>query len=435
MYAVMLDSGFGALVDGKGLSDENGTDCCCGDGGGERYKIYLHRYCTRQECKNFIYVWSDEIAYNDVLWKDTSGWFKFAGACYFTQSSGCDNGGGPSCEDNGPSCCETIPYAGPSADGPPLTGSIEDHCGPCCGEFGDQDLCRTLSFWSCAEQRWKCREMGEADDVYIRATKHRTMTVSSAFIAFQDRINAGNPNYRSCWHGGLVLDERESFVIRYENRLVPDSEGCLSLVPTCRQAQYDYYQGQWYDWNNGNPPSCEWVTGSGGGDYCQDTWRFTFWGQRDNYTEINPFTGGPAGLGEFQCTFNDSGCDSNGRNCWTRQYANYADGLIRSITDRTITHFDTVDENNNVIPYGIYVEEFTYIRQLTVTVPCDGDTNRGCGMRAVCADPNRPPPPENLPKTNPKRPSLHPKLPELTGTPPRATNPRFNLPTSTGGMF
>lgn len=425
---------------------------CCGGGGGggERYKIYLQKYCTRPECKNFVYFWSDEIAYGNLKWSEVSVcartlpngqiigvMWKIGGVCYWC-GDGRLNDGVCQCEEWGPSCCDQIPHGG-YVDGPPtdFPGDWDAVCGPCCGQFGDQDLCRTGSFWSCSERRFKCYERGEADDVYISATKLRKLTLSAEYIAYQDRINAPDPNYRSCWNGGLALHERESFTIRYENRLVPDSEGCLSLIPTCRQAQYNYYQGYWVWWNFGGPPSCEWITNNGGGEYCEDVWRFTFWpNANNNTTDIDPFTGGVAGQGGFQCSFNDSGCNDSGHNCWTRQYASYSDGLIRSITDRTITRFDTIDENNNVIPYGIFTEEFTYIRVLTVTVPCDGDTNRGCGTRAVCADQNRQPPPEKLPKLKQNTPPSFPlKLPKLTGRAPRNFNQPLLPPRSTGEML
>lgn len=393
---------------------------CCGGGGGERYKIYLHRYCTRRECKNFIYVWSDEIAYGDVLWKDTSGWFKIGGVCYYTINfEVC------SCEEEGPTCCDSIP-AGGQADGPPLTGNIEDHCGPCCGEFGDQDLCRVSSFWSCAEQKWKCFECGEEDDTYVRGTNKVTQTLTPEYIANQDALFAGDPNYRSCWNNGLILDLRESILFRIENRLVADADGCKSLVGTCRQGDYAWRQGQWFWWNFGNPPSCLWQVDEGGEDRCY---------ARDFISQcgldINPFTGGA--IDNFTCSFTDSGTDLSG-NHWTRVYQSYSDGRIRSIADTITTTYMTQDRFGNTIPGTIEVREFTYIRQTTVTTPCDGDTRRGCGVRAVCADrPDRPPPaplPAYTPPKNPRKPG-----PSKFKLGRRATNPLYSPPISTGSMF
>jgi len=402
---------------------------CCNGGGGDRYKMYLHRYCTYPECENFLYVWSDEIAYGDVLWKDLYGaWVKIGGVCHEVWNTAIEG-----CEEWGPSCVESIRYGGPSADGPPLSGpDIDELCGPCCGQYGgNNDLCRRSSFWSCAEQEYKCYECGEEDDVYVRATNKITQELSSEYIANQDAIFADNPNYRSCWNNGLILDLRESIIFRVENRLSsPDANGCQGLEAVCRQGDYKWYQGQWHWWNFGNPPSCEWQTDEGGSEVCGDhSWRASRCG-----ADINPFTGVENDFAAL-CSFSTSGYDQSG-NFYTRSFQRYQDGRNMSITDAIVTYYMTVDRFDNPIPGLKEVREFTYVRQLSVTTPCDSNSQRRCEERWVCADGNRPAPQENVPELRSKRPRWKAPfpLPKLKGRPGRAI-PRTSLPQSTGEMF
>lgn len=371
---------------GEILLGEDGDPCCCGDGGGggDRYRIYFHRYCTYPECSNFIYVWSDEIAYGDVLWRDAvGGWFKFGGVCFEVWTSAIEG-----CEEWGPSCVESIRYGG-QADGPALSGDIGELCGPCCGQYGEgADLCRRSTYWSCAEQEYKCYECGEEDSVYVRATNTITQTLSPEYIANQDALFAGDPNYISCWNGGLILDLRESILFRVDWRLsAPDGNGCQSLEATCLQGDYAWRQGQWFWWNFGNPPSCLWQVDSGGSDVCGDhSWRASRCG-----ADINPFTGIENDFPAL-CSFATSGTDQSG-NAFTRVFERYQDGAILSITDTITTYFMTQDRFGNPIPHMTEVRVFTYIRQLTVITPCDSDSRRRCEARATCSDgANRPAP-------------------------------------------
>ncbi len=399
---------------------------CCGGGGGEPYKIYLCKYCTRCECKDLLWVWSNEIAYADVLWKDTGGWFKFGGVCYGVSAAGeC------SCEELGPSCCDAAQHAG-QADGPPIDGSVEN-CGPCCG---DQDHCQSTSFWSCAEQRWKCFECGEEYGTYVRATHRDFFVLTPEYIADQDACGfRDSPNYVSCWNGGLMHDTRESMLVRMEYTLRPnpDRPECLGRWGECLQSQRDWNQGIFCTWNNGNPcqfgnlganqPPCTWWYDNGTEDLCPPG----DWNGGPCGDDTNPLTGENMNRQDHWaggCGYTRTWTDASGT-VWTETVQTYRDGQTMSAS-RTLTALFFTNSCLYSLPHppvrishGTQTWIDTYVRQHTVISPCDADTLHGCGVRAVCADRGNRPPPPDMPEKYPKL-SRGVKLTKRN-TPPQST--------------
>lgn len=409
--------------------------CCTGGG---RYKVYLQKYCSRGECKDLLWEWSDEIAYNDIRWGSIplDTYFKFSGVCYFVVWTEIAY----ACESLGPSCFESIRYGG-APDGPPIMDVLAS-CGRCCP---DQDHCQSTQFWSCAEQRWKCYECGNEYGVYIRATKHIYRRYSNEFRACIDRLNRNTPGYFSCWPGPAPeVDIYETSLLKLDYSLRPTSAGpngeiCLSLWRTCLQNYGTYRLTQWtgpFGISGGD--SCRMNVEQTAADRCGDPngyWN-TGWAGGICGQDHDPFGAYIPG----SCGSQQSGSDPDGRNRWTRTHTQYQDGQVTSARVVYDLYQDTscTDDNGNevFIPHAHYHEEYTYIRQHTVLEQCDGDTQYGCGIRPVCAE-NRPPPPTEPPPFKPKKSYTFPKkarIPAEIG-PSRRANPLYNPPQSTGGMF